>query len=305
MKDKIIEIIKQSSTFEIITHELPDEDAVGSTTALSHALFSIGKRAERIYTTAIAEQFTIPPNPKEYSNEQPEVSFLLDVSDLGMLGNVRPRGKIVVIDHHKSNDGYGDICWVDPEFSSTSEMIFNLLVGFVEITPVIASNLYMGIFGDTGGFVHTNTNQRVFETASELVKSGADAYAIALKLKKSKSLKFYKLLCKALERLIIKGAVFGTYITVDDLIRNDASPIDASGIADEIASIGGSELCIFLRDIEDGTVRCSMRSRSNPAALMTALSYGGGGHDRAAGFTVKGQSSLLLNRIMEEGLKWV
>jgi bifunctional oligoribonuclease and PAP phosphatase NrnA len=305
MKDKLIELIQNKRTFEILTHELPDEDAVGSTSALAHALSMLGKKAGRIYPTAIVDQYIISPVYKDYLCESPEVSFLLDVSNLEMLGNIKPRGVIAVIDHHKSNNGYGDISWVDPKYSSTCEMIYDLLYGFVSITPVIASNLYMGIFGDTGGFTHTNIKPRIFEIVHDLTKSGADAYSIALKLKRSKTLWYYKLLCCAMERLSIKGNVFGTYITKDDLGRIGASPQEASGIVDEIASIGGSELSIFLRDADDGIVRCSMRSRTGPAALMTALSFGGGGHERAAGFSVKGKASLMLNSVMEEGSKWI
>lgn len=305
MKNKIINLIKEKKTFEILTHELPDEDAVGSTTALAFALSGLGKKAGRIYPTTIIDQYVIPPSHKDYFCESPEVSFLLDVSDVGMLGNLSPRGMTVVIDHHKSNNGFGDVSWVDPRYSSTCEMIYDLLNGFVKITPAIASNIYMGIFGDTGGFTHTNIKPRIFEIVHELTLSGADAYSIALKLKRSKNLWYYKLLCHAMERLSIRDTVFGTYITKNDFARLGASPQDASGIVEEIASIYGSELCIFLRDAEDGMVRCSMRSRTGPAALMTALAFGGGGHERAAGFSVKGKASLLLNSVMEEGSKWV
>lgn len=305
MKEKVVELIDKSSSFEILTHELPDEDAVGSTSALAHALLLKGKKVQRLYTTTIAEQYTIYPVPRDSICETPEISLLLDVSDLGMLGNLKPRAEIVAIDHHRSNDGYGKASWVDPEYSSTSEMIYDLLDGYMDLTPVIASNLYMGIFGDTGGFTHTNTKPRVFEIAHKLAIAGTDPYAIALKLRKSKSVKYFKLLCRAIERLSIKEAVSGTYITLEDLERNEASPLEASGISEELASIGETELSIFLRDADDGTVRCSMRSRTGPSALLTALAFGGGGHERAAGFSIKGRSARLLKRVMEEGAKWI
>jgi phosphoesterase RecJ-like protein len=108
-----------------------------------------------------------------------------------------------------------------------------------------------------------------------------------------------------MQRLSTRDAVLGTYITLDDLIKNNAIPLDTSGISEEIASISGAELSIFLRDADDGMVRCSMRSRSGPAALLTALAFGGGGHERAAGFSIKGSSAKLINSIMEEGAKWI
>jgi len=306
MKSRIAEIIRSHSTFEIITHESPDEDAVGATSALGHALVYLGKSVHLTYPTPIPHSLLFTEAPKNSEIDDPEISFLVDVSDINMLKGVQPRGKIVVIDHHRGSGSFGFVSWVEPDRSSASEMVYDLLCCLgITITPAIASNLYMGIFGDTGGFIHANTNQRVFQIAYELVSAGADPHFIAYRLKKERPLAFYQILCTVMKRMIIKDGIFGSYMSFSELDKIHARPEDASGIVEEMASLAGSLIVIFLREIKQGTVHCSIRSKISDAALKTAAAFGGGGHGLAAGFTVKGKPKELLNKVIEEGLKWI
>ena len=105
---------------------------------------------------------------------------------MAMLANTKPRGKVVVIDHHRTTNNIGYASWIDSGKSSSCEMVYDLLCTMnVPISPSIAANLYMGIFGDTGGFMHANTNVRVFQIAHELVAAGADPHRIAYQIKKT------------------------------------------------------------------------------------------------------------------------
>ena len=171
--------------------------------------------------------------------------------------------------------------------------------------PSIAANLYMGIFGDTGGFMHANTNVRVFQVAHELVAAGADPHRIAYQIKKTKALAFYNILCAVMNRMIIRGGLYASYVSCEDMNRFNARPEDASGIVEEIASIAGSKLIIFLKEQQEGTLSCSIRSKIQDAALKTATAFGGGGHGMAAGFTIKGSPDVLIHEIIKEGLKWL
>lgn len=302
----VIESIRAHTRFEIITHAWPDEDAVGSSTALTLALAGLGKTVRLIFPTP-APPHLLMETPRTTLNDfVPEVSLLVDVSDLGMIGEVLPGGEVVVIDHHRSNNGYGKVAWVEPERSSASEMVYELLAALAcPLDAAIAANLYMGIFGDTGGFTHSNTSLRVFEIAGALVAQGADPHAIADRLKRNKPLVWYRILSLAVERLTIRGGVYGSYITQADLERIGATHTDASGIVEELASLAGAELAVFLRDIDAVKVHCSMRSRTTAAARHTAEAFGGGGHDRAAGFSRPGRAAELFRDVIEEGLRWV
>jgi phosphoesterase RecJ-like protein len=184
-------------------------------------------------------------------------------------------------------------------------MVYELIRSLdVDITPAIATNVYMGLFGDTGGFIHSNTTYRVFKIAYELTKAGADPNWIAYRLRKTRSLKYYQILCIIMDRIIQAGRVFGSYIQYRDLGDIRATPDDASGIIEELASLAGAELVIFLRELNPDTVHGSLRSKGTEAALKTARAFGGGGHGMAAGFTVKGRADELIDQVIEEGLKW-
>jgi len=303
---QIADCIRNHSRFEIITHEGPDADAVGSSRALAFALTSLGKSVKLVYPTPIPNALLFTPVPDNQKKITPEISIILDVSDMGMLGGIRPIGEIIVIDHHKTNNGFGTTSWVDSEKSSTAEMVYDLLTEMgIEITPPIATNLYMGIFGDTGGFIHANTTPRVFKIVYNLTSAGADPHLIAYKLNKARSMNYFNILCLAMERMVVKGNVYGSYIGLKDMKKMRARTEDVSGIVEEISSLAGADLVVFLRELNPDTVHCSIRSKNNTSALQTAQAFGGGGHSMAAGFTTKGRAKDLLDDVIEEGSRWL
>jgi len=305
MKATIADIIRKKKRFEVITHSWPDADAVGSIYALSMGLNAMHKECRVVCPTPIPEHLFLTQAPEQTLFLAPEISLLVDVSDMGMIGDIRPEGMVVVIDHHKTNEGIGSVSWVEPNKASASEMVYELLMELgVEITDSIATNIYMGIFGDTGGFMHANTTARVFEIASRLAIKGAAPNYVATRLKKSRAITYYKVLCLAMERVLIQDRVCASYITIEDLAKLGAGPQDTSGIIEEIASLDGIELSIFLRDINANQVHCSIRSRNGASARLTAQAFGGGGHDRAAGFTLEGRAKALVGDVIKEGLKW-
>jgi bifunctional oligoribonuclease and PAP phosphatase NrnA len=308
MKTRIAEIIKNHQTFEIITHENPDEDAVGSSRALGFALAAMGKSVCLVYPTPVSEIFVITESPEnmEAASASPEISLLVDVSDTVMLKGVKPRGHIVVVDHHRTRNIRCTDAWIDPEKSSASEMVYALVHELgITVTPAMAANLFMGLFGDTGGFMHANTNPEVFRLAFELTSAGADPHFIAYRLKKSRPFVFFQILCRVMDRMKVQDGVFGSYITFEEFQKIQAEPEDSSGIVEEITSIASSVLVIFMREIKPGTVHCSIRSKIDHAALNTAVAFGGGGHGRAAGFTMAGKPEDMFPKVFKEGLQWV
>ncbi|MEA2101978.1 MAG: bifunctional oligoribonuclease/PAP phosphatase NrnA [Thermodesulfobacteriota bacterium] len=306
MKEKVANIIRNHEKFEIITHENPDADAVGASRGLAYALDAMGKKVELVYPSPAPRELLFEPLPRAGNAFTPQITMMVDVSDMGMIGTKIPRGELVVIDHHRNFDKTGICFWVDPEKSSASEMVYDLLTGLgVEVDERIASNLYMGIFGDTGGFIHSNTTPRVFEIVRDLAFAGANPNAIAYRLKRSRPMAYFRILCVAMERIIERQGVCGSYITLKDMRNSGAKREDTSGIIDQVASLDASRLSIFMRDIDRQKVHCSIRSRTNASALKTARAFGGGGHERAAGFTMKARSQDLIEAVIEEGCKWV
>lgn len=306
MKRQIAQIIRAHPTFEIITHESPDEDAVGSSRALGLALVSLGKRVSLVYPTPVPGHLNFTESPEVSEIPSPEISILIDLSDEVMLRGVQPRGDVIVIDHHRADGPRARVVWIEPERSSSAEMVYDLILDLgAAITPSIATNLYMGIFGDTGGFMHANTTERVFQIAYELVSCGADPHKIAYRIKKTKALAFYRILCAAMNRMVVRGRVYASYISHEEMDALNARPEDTSGIVEEMASLADADLIIFLREVNKGTVKASIRSKVADAALKTAIAFGGGGHGLAAGCTIKGDPGELIHAMVEEGSKWI
>jgi phosphoesterase RecJ-like protein len=306
MKTRIAEIIRGHGSFEIITHERPDEDAVGASRALGLALASLGKSVELVYPTPVPDSLDFTDAPGATGVESPEISILVDVSDLSMLRGTIPRGTLVVIDHHRTAGNIGLASWIDSEMSSASEMIYDLLEELgVKLTASMAANLYMGVFGDTGGFIHANTTARVFEIVRRLTMAGADPNRIAYRIKKTKALGFYRILAAVMNRMVVKDGLFASYIAFEEIARLGAVPDDTSGVVEEMSCIAGSNLVIFLKELQAGVVSCSIRSKIPDAALRTAQAFGGGGHGLAAGFTIKGRPEAIMHAVIEEGIKWL
>lgn len=305
-KNTLVQILKEHRSFEIITHIQPDEDAVGAARGLALALSSLGKEVALVFPSPVPGHLDFTQAPPGKHLESPEISILVDVSDEAMLGEVKPRGKKAVIDHHRS-DGLPDAaCWIDPEKSSSSEMVYEVALALgAKITPAIATNLYMGLFGDTGGFMHANTTRDVLRLAYELAACGADPHAVAYRLKKTKAIAFYRMLCTAIARAIVKERVMVSYVTYEEALSVNARPEDGSGVVEELASLDGVDLVIFVREIEKGSLKASIRSRVKDAALRTAEAFGGGGHGLAAGCSMKGDPHDAVHKMLEEGLKWV
>ena len=305
MKTRIAEIIRRHRRFDIISHEGPDADAVGSSRGLAFGLLALGKQVRLLYPTQVPASLELTAAPRGDMPGEAEVTLLVDVSGRSLLGDLVPKGTTVVIDHHKSNAGVGDVWWVEPGMSSASEMVYELLSELgAPVDATIATNLYMGIFGDTGGFMHANTTPRVFAIAHELCRAGADPHFIAYRMKKCRSLGYFQLLSLVMERLTIQDRVYGSYLTEHDMIRLGARAEDTAGLVEEMASVAHAELSILLKELDAETVHCSMRSKDTRGALLTAQAFGGGGHDRAAGFVSQGRVRDLMIEVIEEGVKW-
>jgi len=298
----IVERLLAARNFEILTHAGPDADAVGSTRALGLALQALGKRVSLRYPTPVPTRLDFTTSPATTEDFAPELSLLLDVSDLAMLEGLKPSAEIAVIDHHLTNAGFGACNWIDSTKSSTAEMIGELLPALgVSLTPAIATNLYMGLFGDTGGFMHANTTANVFATATRLSAAGADTLLVAARLR-SRSEAYFKLLGRAVERLVCVDAVYASYLTQTEL--ETAGYDEADGLVETLATIEDAAVMILLKQKGPDEVRASLRSRGE-AAGHVAQAFGGGGHARAAGFTASGQAADLLPTVMNEARKWI
>ncbi len=290
--ESIKEKIDESNSIVILTHEHPDGDAVGSSLAFMHALKKIGKNVD-VIIPGVHRMYSVLPGfeeIKESCNEDfnYDLCIALDSSDLERLHvcrNIFEKTKnTIVVDHHITNQNFGDVNYVNAVASSTCQ---NLLVVFaymdIAISKDIASCIYAGILTDTGGFRY-NVQTETFEFVSMLLETGIDNAKIYRNLFDLTSLPRTKLLGRALERLevLCGGKVAFTYITKQDEEECGTIDGDQEGIVNYGRNIEGVEVSIFVRELDDKK-KVSLRSNDYLDVSLIATKYGGGGHMKAAG----------------------
>ena len=228
---------------------------------------------------------------------------VLDVGSADRLGELAASASkaqtVVVLDHHVTNEGFGDVPVVDPSAAATGEIVFDLLeiLGW-NLTPEIANHLHTAIVTDTGRFQHSNTTSRTLEIASQLVAAGANPTMIGEAVYGQAPFGYLRAAGAALGRANLDQdrSIVTTVITQNDL---DAAGIDwgdIDNLIDTVRLAREADVAVIAKVHADGKVKISMRSRGATDVGSLAASMGGGGHRLAAGFTVEGEPEQVLEK---------
>jgi phosphoesterase RecJ-like protein len=231
----------------------------------------------------------VPPQGVE-----PQLVFFFDSGNLERSGSgvrhIASHATLVNVDHHPSNSRFGDLNVIDANASAVGQMVFEMLEAFhYPITATIATNLYVALLTDTGGFRHENTTPRALADAARLATLGADPGWIATMVYKMRPETTLKLngLSLATMRVEMQGRLAWAKVTRRMLREAGAVMAESEGIIDTLNSIAGLELAIMFKEVQPDLTKISVRSRGAvDAAAMCAL-YGGGGHIRAAGAEIQ------------------
>lgn len=280
----------------IFLHLNADGDSVGSSLALAHGLRRRGAQVEVVYADRNPAAFTFLPGADQIRDWQQlrdrkfDVAILPDCSDRERIGAAVtlldgiPR--LVNVDHHASNQGFGDVYWVDPQRSCTGEMVLELLdLLQVSIDAAIATCLYTAIATDTGAFRFQNTSPRAHRYAARMLECGAKPAQVSEELFDKRSLPAIRLLTDVLETMLVAadGSVAWIKVTQEMLRRHGAGPDDIDGLIAYPRSLIGVMIALAFYEQEDGSVRVSLRSRGDIDVAVLAAEFSGGGHARAAG----------------------
>ncbi len=300
--EQVANELRERERFLLTAHEGPDGDALGSLLGMHHLLGQLGKDSVMFMA---AKEF---PLPIEYRFLQLEEVFHeapADMADRTVIfldcGNIdrmpvdflTSGGNFTInVDHHHDNTLFGDVNLVDTAASSTAEIVYRLaiLLG-AEITPEIASALYVGLVTDTGKFMYENTNAGTHRIAAELIDAGVAVDETYRRLYEHVPIEKLRLVARALEgiqRLCDKRLVV-TYIAEADYTASGAGEEMTEGIIDHLRSVEGAKVAALVRDQGDrGRAARKVSLRSSDGAVdvsAMARKHGGGGHKRAAGFS--------------------
>jgi len=295
---EILEILRQGERFMLCSHSRPDGDAVGSLLAMKLALEQMGKRAVIYTADHIPAVFrSLPGAPSIQTVQRVRGSFdaaiLLECDSTArtrLLG-LEPYF-LINIDHHASGRNFARVNWIDRHAASVGELVYRLIqAAKLEVTPEIATCLYTTILTDTGAFCYGSTTATTFELARDLVAHGADPVRIAQDVFYSTTPSRLLLLGSALSHLRREGRVAWLFITHEEYCRACAADEDCEGIVNYAISIAGVEAAVFLRELPEGLIRLSIRSKGRVDVAAIAESLGGGGHLTASGCTLEGSLS--------------
>ena len=293
---QVKEQLERAKNITILTHLNPDADTIGTGLGIYNILKQDKtKRVEIVNASNMLPQYLdfLPSFEKIKYNMDFEESLIIacDCGSINRLGFDLEAREILNMDHHESNQYYGKVNVVIPEYASASQVAYRLFQKLYTIDSGSAACFYTALLSDTRYFTTNSVNHEVFEVAKELVDLGVDPANIAFNFTQRRSLSSLRILERALGhlRLSSEGKIAILFVTQDDILATGARMPDMEGIVDYARSLATVEIGLFAVELED-TIRISLRSKKVDVSKV-ALAFGGGGHKVAAGFTLN-QSTL-------------
>lgn len=307
--EQVIEEIKRGNSFLVASHVNPEGDAVGSSLALALGMKQLGKGVTVYLPDRVPEIFRFLPSADMVVSRLDgsyDATFVVDCGQMDRLGrgfnSIDEKGKIINIDHHPTNNGFGDINILEPKASAAGEIVFDLLKAIpVDITIDMATNLYTAILTDTGSFRYSSATPRAFQIAGELVAKGVDPWGIAQRVYESYPAKRFRLLGEVLETMEVTsgGKVASLIVTQEMLDKTGVDKELTDGFVNFARAVEGVEIAVLFRESGPGMYKVSFRSRGMCDVSRIAEVFGGGGHHDAAGCEIRGPLEEVKARVLE------
>lgn len=300
-----------AKTVAITGHVRPDGDCAGSTLGLYNYLKENMPQLEvDIYLEPIEKSFMFLANSDDVKHSSDgdkiyDVFVVLDCGDLGRVATftvdlIHNAKKTICIDHHVTSLNFADINHVLPQIGSASEVLYELLDSD-KISKEVAECLYLGMIHDTGVFKYQSTTKRTMEIAGILMEKGIDFTKIIDDTFFRKGYLQNKLLGQALldSELLLNGNLIFSYLPLKTLNKYGVPGRELGGVIDQLRFTEGVQVAMFIYDLPDGSAKVSLRSVDYVDVNKVANEFGGGGHIRAAGFTIKMPITEIVNKVSE------
>jgi phosphoesterase RecJ-like protein len=278
-----------------------------------HALKMEGKAPQVILPEPVARMYRFLPGAesititKELPAEPPDIILVADNGTFHRLGkeyaqqltemglgphaeNQNPDCLLINIDHHISNERYGDINLVDPSCGACGELYYHVLRQLrLPITLDVAINIYAAILTDTGRFSYGNTNHNTFRISSELINIGVDPFNVVDRVYNTTTPDQLRLMSRIFDSISIEEELgyFFCSVTQEMLKQTGTVMTDTEGVVDLMKTVGAFEVCFFLKEESADIVKVSARSNGGFDVNRFARLFGGGGHPAASGFRLQ------------------
>ncbi|MBC8424417.1 30S ribosome-binding factor RbfA [bacterium] len=312
--------------FWLVPHWNPDPDSMGSALALAEALRAAGKEVSVFTYPDPPHGFASLPGydeavpaeqaPALLSEAPPDVLIMCDChhvtragDDLGAL--LTAVDEVWCIDHHMVSDGPAPLPgWIEPLASSASLLILRVVEALAAgqvpgadpfaMTPDMATNIYAGVYADTGGFRFPNVLPMTFEAARQLAAAGVDTAEVAERMLHQRSQNATELLKHVMATFAFHdgGRILSLRADGDMMSATGTSMSDTEGLIGLASGTAGVRFVVFLKEREDGRWRISLRAREGGDVQRVAARYGGGGHVLAAGCTIDGDHREIIEELV-------
>ena len=311
---KLNDIIKSSKNILIISHINPDGDTLGSMCGLYSAILdNCKKKCDMMSISKIPDVYSFLPHLNEVKNiedydksREYDLVINVDVASLDRICDAKTlfdKAKFRVnIDHHKTNSAYGDLNFINPDASSTGEVLFNCFseMGWrVNLDAAIC--LYTAILTDTGSFRFDNTKPLTFDTAGKLVEIGVQPSDIYKKVYESdsKTLVMFQAHCISKAKFLDNDKIAYTIVYKKDMEKFSAGDDCMEGLTEKLRAIVTTRIAFVAKEMKNGGTKVSMRSKFADVAEICEI-FGGGGHKFAAGCTIKAPVEEAARKVLEE-----
>ncbi len=310
--EAVADVLRRARRIVTVGHIGPDGDALGSAVGLAIAARAAGKDA----VATFGEPFVVPDQlaflDLETLAKVGDIDGDIDVlvacdtaapERLGSAGVLVERADtVVVIDHHLSNGGFGDVVLVDPTAAATAQMVFQLIehLGW-PMDVAAATALYTGVVTDTGRFQYSSTSPETHLVAARLLDAGVASDEVGQHVYEEAKFGYLRVAGAVLGRaqLDVERRMVWSYMTTGDLAAGGVAYQDTDGLIDILRIAQESDVACLLKQVGDGVWKGSLRSRGRVDVAAIASSFGGGGHHNAAGFTVEGTPDEAIARVAD------
>lgn len=297
--EKALKKIRKSNHIVLISHRHPDADTIGANIGMRIMLEKIfQKKVTSVCADPLPSTLFFLKGNYHIKHVLPEDYDLIITLDCSTNEQtkfpevINKKTAVINIDHHTTNTKYGDINVIDPDAASATEMLYNLFDNFgLDYSKHGATCLLAGMYNDTGSFMHSNTRKETYSIAGKLQSRGADMKTIVKNLFKTHSIEQLRLWGKVLSnaRLNKKGTLVSK-ISTYELDEINASPRELAGVINYLNCVPESKMTMLLSEDLNGNVQGSMRTGNEDVDVSSLCEqFGGGGHKKAAGFTIPGK----------------
>ncbi len=297
----IADVLHKQQRFVVMSHMRPDGDALGCEIAMALCLKQLGKDVTVWNQDGILDKYAFlpcsdlvtppPAEPREF-----DVAIALDTAAQERLGtclqSIKHAKTWINIDHHVSNNRYGDLAFIDSTAPAAGQILYELIRSQdLPFTHEMADNLFVAISTDTGSFQYPNTTARTYEIAAELIKAGVNVGKLSQLCYESFPRRRVQLLRALLNvlKFTCDDRVASFALSLDTVAQLGVKPEDNEGLIDYIRAIDGVIVAAFFEELPEGKVRISLRSKDPSADVCKVCTqFGGGGHTLAAGARTRG-----------------